>query len=312
MRHTKIVIAGIGGVGGYFGGWLAKHYENSNETEVCFVARGEHLKRIKSEGLKVIHGDTGFTARPRMTSDQPAEIGIADYIIVSCKSYDLEGLIHQLKPCVGEHTVILPLLNGVDSSDKIRNLLPGTLVADGCVYIVSRIQEPGVVINTGAFQKLFFGLDQQKEERLEHLSGLMKASGMEATLSETISAIVWEKFVFISPYATTTSAYDLCLGDIRSDESKFGVLQNLVKEIISVARAKSIDLPADIYEKTLVKLKALPHETTTSMHNDFKRNPQKTEYQSLTGYVIKEAEKFNLQVPVYTEMYQRLEQKSKG
>ena len=138
---VKIVIAGIGGIGGYFGGFLAKKYENSNDVEVCFVARGEHLNKIRENGLKVIHGQNEFIARAAIATDNANEIGIADYILICTKSYDLDATIKQLKPCIAENTILLPLLNGVESVERIKKILPGTTVLEGCVYIVSSVKE---------------------------------------------------------------------------------------------------------------------------------------------------------------------------
>ena len=89
-------IYGIGGVGGYFGGLLAKQFSESNEIEIYFLARGENLKQIQKNGLKVIKGDTQFIVKPKLATDNANEIGIADYIILCTKSYDLEKTIEQL------------------------------------------------------------------------------------------------------------------------------------------------------------------------------------------------------------------------
>jgi 2-dehydropantoate 2-reductase len=86
MTKTKIIIAGIGGVGGYFGGLLANHFYNNENVEISFVARGEHLKEIQKNGLKVIKGENEFIAKPHIATDNPAEIGIANFIIITTKS----------------------------------------------------------------------------------------------------------------------------------------------------------------------------------------------------------------------------------
>ena len=166
MTKTKIIIAGIGGVGGYFGGLLANcFYENEN-VEIIFFARGRHLKEIQNNGLKVIKGDSEFIARPALATDNPAETGIADYIIVATKSYDLETVVRQLLPCINQDTIVLPLLNGVDSKERIKNILPGNIVLDGCAYIVSRLKQAGVIENSGNIQTLYFGLDNFVNDRL--------------------------------------------------------------------------------------------------------------------------------------------------
>ena len=154
MTKTKIIIAGIGGVGGYFGGLLAKHFYENENVEINFIARGQHLKEIQKSGLKVIKGKNEFIAKPNIATENPKEIGTADLIIISTKSYDLDTVIQQLRPCINKDTIILPLLNGVDSRDKIKNIYPDNLILDGCVYIVSRLKQAGVIENRGNIQTL--------------------------------------------------------------------------------------------------------------------------------------------------------------
>jgi 2-dehydropantoate 2-reductase len=305
MKKTKLVIAGIGGVGGYFGGLLAKHFYNSEETEIYFMARGAHLKQIQSGGLKVIKGKEEFVAKPKLATDNPEEIGIADVVIVCTKSYDLEATVKQLSPCINKDTIILPLLNGVDSRERMKKILPENVVLDGCVYIVSRLKQPGVIENQGTIQKLYFGLDGVTNKKLEQLENLFTEAGIEASDSQYISTIIWEKFIFISPTATATSYFDSSIGEILADPEKLNLLKALIEEVKMVAHAKRIPFAEDITEKTLNRLKSLPYETTSSMHTDFLNQKPVTELQSLTGYVVEEARKNKLSTPMYDKTYSK-------
>lgn len=307
---TKIIIAGIGGVGGYFGGLLAKHFWDKEHVEISFFVRGEHLKEIKNNGLKVIKGDSEFIAKPTLATDNPSEIGVADFIILATKSYDLETIIQQLQPCINQDTIILPLLNGVDSKERIKNILPNNIVLDGCVYIVSRLKQVGVIENIGNIQTLYFGLDNFVNDRLLLLENLFKEANIEASLSKNISTIIWEKFIFISPTATATSYFDKCIGELIADSEKLTTIATLIEEVKQLAKAKQIVISEDITEKTLNKLKALPFETTSSMHSDFKNNKPTNELNSLTGYVISEGRKYNLETPTYTNIFAELKKKS--
>jgi len=306
MTKTKIIIAGIGGVGGYFGGLLAKRFYEDDNVEISFLARGQHLEEIQRGGLKVIKGEEQFIAKPKLATDNPAAIGIADFIILSTKSYDLETVMQQLKPCIGQDTVILPLLNGVDSRERIKRVFPNNLVLDGCVYIVSRLKQAGIVENSGNIQSLYFGLDNFTSDKLGLLERLFKEANIEATLSQNISTIIWEKFIFISPTATATTYYDKCIGDILSDEESLNTTRALIEEVKQVAQANHVQVSEDITEKTVNKLKALPYESTSSMHSDFKSKKPNNELQSLTGFVINEGRKFNIATPTYSRAYAHL------
>jgi 2-dehydropantoate 2-reductase len=140
LNKTRIVIVGIGGVGGYFGGLLSKRYANGNDVEVVFVARGEHLSEIQNKGLTVINGKESFVTKPHLATDDYSKIGVADYIIICTKSYDLKQTIGQIKPLISHNTILLPLSNGVSASDEILEILPQAKVLKGCAFIVSKIK----------------------------------------------------------------------------------------------------------------------------------------------------------------------------
>ncbi|MES2780786.1 MAG: 2-dehydropantoate 2-reductase [Bacteroidota bacterium] len=307
---TKIIIAGIGGVGGYFGGLLAKHFEANEDVEINFVARGKHLTEIKTNGLKVIKGDSEFIARPRLATDNPSEMGIADVIIIATKSYGLEAMIEQLKPCINKDTILLPLLNGVDSKERIEHILPDNIVLGGCVYIVSRLKQAGVIENVGNIETLYFGLDNVENERLRSLENLFKEASIQASLSKNISTIIWEKFIFISPTATATTYFNNCIGELITDSEKLKTAMALIEEVKQIAKAKQIGIPEEITEKTLNKLRAMPFEATSSMHSDFKNNKPANELESLTGYVVNEGRKYSIETPVYIKTYGELKKKS--
>ncbi len=310
MKKTTVIIAGIGGVGGYFGGLLARHYTDNDQVEINFLARGQHLKAIQSEGLKVIEPGREWTAKPKLATDNPTEIGRADLIIIATKSYDLESVIRQLKPCITKNTVLLPLLNGVDSKDRIKAIYPENLVLDGCVYIVSRLKKTGVIENSGNIQQLHFGQDQAPNDELLMIEKLLKAAGIDAKLSERSTAVIWEKFIFLSPIATATSFYDQCIGELISDPEKLNTIVSLIEEVKQLAQAKQVLLSDAITEKTIQTLKSLPFETTSSMHSDFKNKKSVTELQSLTEYVVEEGRKYGLEMPVYHQLCVALNKKS--
>ncbi|MFK7923492.1 MAG: ketopantoate reductase family protein [Bacteroidia bacterium] len=308
MNKTKIIIAGIGGVGGYFGGLLAHHWEDDQAVEIHFLARGEHLKQIKAQGLKVIKGDESFVARPTSATDNPADIGKVDFVIVCTKTYDLESVIEQLRPNIDDQTIVLPLLNGVNNQAVIQNLLPNNLVLQGCVYIVSRLKQAGMVENSGNIQKLFFGLDGYADKRLDWLEKLLKAASIEAHYSATISTVIWEKFIFLSSIATATAYYDQSIGPLLAEPIHRQTLMSLIEEVIQLAKAKGVVIAPDIKEKTSSFLEGLPFDTTSSMHSDFQAKKHKNELETLTAYVVKEGRKHKIETASYHIAYQRLSQ----
>ncbi len=306
MKKTKILVAGIGGVGGYFGGLLARHYVQHEQVQVYFLARGTHLQAIRQNGLTVIGRNGEFIAHPFLATDNAAETGTADMILVCSKSYHLETLVPQLAPCIGPNTVIIPFLNGAGSKEKIEQLLPNATVANGCVYIVSRLKDAGIVENTGNVQQMFFGLNNEQNQQLLLFEQLARDAGIEATCSGRITEIVWEKFIFISPTATATSFFDKTIGELLASNECVQQLTALIEEVKQLALVKQIPVPGNITETVLNKLRALPAAATSSMHSDFRNEHPQTELSTLTGYVLSEADRYGLLLPVYQKMYEVL------
>lgn len=300
----KIVVAGIGGVGGYFGGLLAKFYQQSDAIEIVFIARGAHLQHIQKHGLKVIKGDESFIAHPHLATADVNEIGKADYLIISTKNYDLTALLPQLLPCVGPQTILVPLLNGVAGVEEISEFFPNNLVVAGCAYIVAAIQSPGVIENMGTIQKVFFGLNNQENEKLSLLENILKQAGIEATFSKQISTVVWEKFIFLASIATATSYFNQSVGLLLTQHQT--ALIQLINEVTALAIKKGITISDDIVQKALAHYQALPFDATSSMHRDYLQHKPKTEVDSLTGYVVDEGEKLGTDTPLFKEAYEGL------
>src|SRR5271157_1342636 len=105
----KIAIMGTGGVGGYYGGLLAKAGK-----DVTFIARGAHLQVIRKHGLQInsVHGD--FQVSKAKATDKPMDVGPVDLIIFATKTYQTDEAANAIKPMVGKDTVVVPLQNGVD------------------------------------------------------------------------------------------------------------------------------------------------------------------------------------------------------
>jgi 2-dehydropantoate 2-reductase len=201
------------------------------------------------------------------------------------------------------------LLNGVDSKEKVQEILPKNTILDGCVYIVSRLKQAGVIENIGNIQTLYFGLDNFTSKQLEHFEYIFKSANIEVTLSQNISSIIWEKFIFISPTATATTYFDKSIGEVVT-ENHIEIITDLINEVKQIAKAKNIVIAENIMEMTINKLKALPFDTTSSMHTDFKSKKQFNELQSLTEYVIDQGKKYKIETPTYIKTYNKLKLKS--
>lgn len=300
---VRIAISGIGAVGGYYGGLLARQYQNSPDVEVYFISRGENMKVIKERGLEIRTPDSSFVVHPKQITDRPEEIGEVDFLLCCTKSYDLKANLEHLTPVIGEKTVVVPFLNGADITEQIEVLLPAHEIWQGCVYIGARLVEPGVVSKYSAKERLFFGSTKGNEARQKQLLDLLVIAGINAFNPQEITQRIWKKFFMISTAATITSYYDKPIDEVIKDN--YDTFKALCIELKTVASVKGIVFDNDIIESTLETQKMMPPGSITSMHHDFKQG-KSTELENLTGYVVREARNLNVATPTYDEMYEKL------
>lgn len=302
---TRIGILGLGGVGGYFGGLLAKAYAKSNTIEIVWIARGETQKAISQNGLKIILDESEMTVFPNLVANDPEVIGKLDYLICATKTYDIENSFGSIKSSISPSTIILPLYNGVDASERIQTMFPENNVLQGCVYVVSMIVSPGVIRKIGPFEKLFFGSKTAPISKLNELQTIFENAGIESYLVDSIEETVWEKFIFISALASATSYLNQNIGAILNNPANKKVYVSLLNEIAAVAAAKGLAMPKDIVAQTIVKLEKSPQDATSSMHRDLLAG-RNTEVASLTKYVVNEGLKYGVETPMYQMILDKL------
>ena len=308
QKKYRIAILGIGGVGGFIGGKLAAAYSGSADMEIIFIARGNNAVAIKKSGLKLLTAAGEIIAKPDIIADDALSIGKIDLLICCTKTYDLENSVRAISACITPDTIILPLLNGVDSTEKLQLLLPDAKVLQGCIYLVSKLTAPGIVQQRGEFYSLHFGGIKSLAAEMHKLLELFTNANITAILDDNINEKIWSKFAFISPVATYTSAYDISIGKILESEEHTTAIKKLMTELLTLAKTQHIDLPVDTIEKNLLTMGKLPYEATSSMQADFANN-KPTELKTLTGSVVRKATEQGVALDTYAEMYQLLQER---
>ncbi len=301
----RIAVIGMGGVGGFVGGKLAARFQGSDKVEIIFIARGANLEAIRVNGLKLVTGETEMIVYPDIVTDTPQGLGPIDLILCCTKTYHLEESVRSFAHNITAETLILPLFNGVDHAQKIRDIFPEATVLDGCIYIVSKLLSPGVIKQSGNFYSLHFGSSTLSSERSSFLDKLFSDADIPAVNEKDIEQRLWNKFLFISPIATYTTALNISIGRILESPEHSSALKELMAEIILLAQKKGISLPADTIAANFEVMAKLPYEATSSMQHDF-TNGRQTEVEALTGYIVREARQFDLSLKKYETFYQQL------
>jgi 2-dehydropantoate 2-reductase len=272
---------------------------------VVFIARGRHLAAVKEGGLhlRTVEGDSKVI--PDLATDDPAVAGTCDLVLFCVKEYALKEAASAITPLLGDSTVILPLLNGVDIAERLRAILPRGTVLSGCVYISSFIEAPGMVRQVGGSCQLFFGPDDGIAEPFRPLEGLLKEAAIKAELTDRIGEHLWTKYLFVSPMAGVTSLTAKPFGAVMADEKGRAMARELMEEIARLARAKGIILPADSVDTALAKVARFPYETKSSMQLDYEKGGL-TEIDLFIGYAVRLGRSLGISVPCHEELYAAL------
>jgi 2-dehydropantoate 2-reductase len=139
----RIAIMGSGGLGGYFGARLC-----NSEAEVHFIARGRHLDVMRADGLRIEGPEPMHIPRVNAT-DNPAEVGIVDFVLLCVKLWDTEAALQQIRPMVGPGTAIISFQNGVLKDQTLRAAYEVSNIMGGVAYVATTIDRPGVICQTG-------------------------------------------------------------------------------------------------------------------------------------------------------------------
>lgn len=297
----RIVVFGTGGVGGYFGGRLAQAGE-----DVTFIARGEHLRAIEANGLKVDSPEGDFIIYPATATDNVDEVGTTELVILGVKAWQVPEAARAIKSIVGANTTVLPLQNGVDAVPQLVEELGSNSVVGGLCRIVSFVVEPGHIRHAGFAPSIIVGeLDNRRTERIDKIEQVFKHAGLDTTIAADIQVALWTKFLFIASFSGVGALANAPAGVLRSDPKWRGLMLGAMKEIYALAHTRGVKLPSDSVDKVMAAVDGLPADATSSMHRDIAAG-KPSELESQNGAVVRMAHDSGVEVPTHTLIYQKL------
>lgn len=294
----KVAVYGAGGVGGYFGGRLAR-----SGVDVAFIARGSHLAALRSGGLRVrsIHGD--FSVEPVRATADPGDPGPVDYVLVTVKSYHTAQVAAGLQPLLHADTAVVSLQNGVGNEEQLAAAAGPERVVGGAAYIFSVVSEPGVIQHTAGPASIVAGEWRGgHSDRVARLVKACLAAGITAEESADIRAALWTKFAFICAQAATTAAIRLPIGEIRAAPASRELFLRLATEVCEVAEAEGVELPADLPGRHLAFAGTLEHGSYSSLYHDLSQG-HPMELEALLGEVTRRGERAGVATPMSQALY---------
>jgi 2-dehydropantoate 2-reductase len=280
----SFAILGPGGVGGFLAAALARA-----GNDVTVVAREETAEAIVRDGIRVSSVRLGdFEARPAAVSSLS---GPVDALLVATKSVGLEpalGRVTGLDP-----QIVLPLLNGLDHLDLLREHYGARAVA-GSIRIESTRVATGEIEQTSAFLRIDMASgDPAMRGALEDLARALDGAGVPARVMDSEAQAMWGKLVRLNALACTTSAWDLPLGEIRSDPERRSALESCVREAVEVAKAEGAAVSV---EATMRELDDAHAELRTSMQRDIAAG-REPELDAIPGSVLRAAARHGRECP---------------
>ena len=298
----RVAVFGAGAVGSYFGGRLAQAGE-----DVVFIARGEHLRAMRDHGLRVdsIKGD--FVLESVEATDDPAQVGLVDLIFVCVKAWQIEEAIQAMRPMIGPQTLVISLQNGVEAPSQLSAGLGKEYVLGGLCVIIAYIVEPGHISHAGADPYIRFGeLDNSLSERVEKLrQAFDRTSGLTVEIPPDINAAMWQKFIFITAISGVGAVTRVPVGAVRGQPGTRQMLEQTIREIYDVARARNIDLPESVKDKTMEFIDRMPPEATVSMQRDI-MDGRPSELETQSGAVVRLGKEAGVETPVNSFIYHSL------
>ncbi len=294
----KIAIIGTGGVGGYFGAKLAQA-----GFDVTFLARGEHLKAIRKNGLTVhsILGD--FHLNNLKTTDTISEIGPSDLILIGVKAWQIKEIGDELKTIVHSDSVVMPLQNGVLAVEELNKSISLSNIVGGLCRIISKIESPGVIRHFGITPTIVFGeIDKSPSQRTQQLKDLFTEAGIQSQVSNDIDADLWKKFISICVsglLAVTKTTY----GELRELKETRQMMIDLLAEGYALSQKIGINIEPDFVAKSVSFIDSFPPGTTSSLTRDvWEGRPSEIDYQN--GTIVRLSEQYGVDTPVNKFVYQ--------
>ena len=279
----KICIYGAGAIGGYLGVQLSLA-----GADVSLVARGAHLAAMKADGLKLLIDGEERVAYPRCT-DNPAELGVQDVVIICLKAHSIAGVIDAMQPLLGPKTRIVTAVNGIPywyfykhgnacEGATLESIDPGGRQwkelgperAIGCVvYPATEIEAPGVIRHIYGDRFPLGEPSGEITEDVQALSALFEKAGLKAPVLENIRDEIWLKLwgnVSFNPISALTHA---TLDVLCSDPGTRAVTRSMMVEAQQIAETFGVKFRVDVDRRIEGGRKVGAHKT--SMLQDLER-----------------------------------------
>ena len=290
MNSPRILVLGAGSIGGYFGGRLAEA-----GVDVTFLVRDARQKKLERDGLRIEspYGNALLRVKTALAGDIGENY---DFVIVTCKAYDLSDAIDAISAGVGTSTAILPLLNGVAHMDILNDRFGKNRVLGGTAKIQANVSPDGTVWHLNDWRFLTFGEQHGVvSKRVSLLSDLF--SRTKGVVNEAVPDIMqrmWEKLVHLSTSATMTCLMRANVGEIVRTPDGSRLFLELLDDISRISSLSGHQPSAEFTKNYRQVFSDASSAYATSMLRDMERRGR-TEVDHVIGFVLSRARSLGLE-----------------
>lgn len=293
--NLQITLIGAGALGSFFAACFA-----SRGIKVGLVARGGRLERIRREGISFDAGDAIRPVAVPVSADCTA-FPDPQLIILCTKTLDLADALRMIKPVVMPATGIVTLQNGVEAPDQAAAAFPDASIIAARVHGFFQMDGDGVR-HVGVEPSMAMGVwNGPPSPALSQLAACLDHIALSHTQPADIRRALWEKFLLADAIGGVGLALGVNAGQIRHHPQGLPMLEAAMQEIIAVAAAKGIFLGDDCAARTLDFIAGFPGDATSSFQRDVEAG-RPSEYDHLTGAVLRFADAEQIAVPVHREI----------
>jgi len=294
----KTAIIGAGALGATYGSLLYA----ADPLSVCFIASGERYERLKRNGVTV-----NGTLFP-VSVTKPEQASPADLLIVAVKHHHLDQAILEMQHAVGGDTLILSVMNGIDSEERIGTVYGMDKVIYGLTLGIDAVRDDTTVRYTSLGKVLFGEIRNQiPSERVKRISQLFNRAKIANDVPKDMLRALWFKFMINVGVNQVSAVMGMTYGEIRNSSEAKRLMESAMLEVIQIAQSLQINLSEKDLTEWYTVLSTLGADSKTSMLQDVEAG-RKTEVEMLAGTVIRLGAKQGIPTPVNRWLCDKLRQ----
>jgi 2-dehydropantoate 2-reductase len=296
LSIEKIAIIGAGALGATYGSIL----HEMDPASVYFIANGGRYEKLKSYGV-VVNG-THYA----ISVVRPEEATPVDLLIVAVKHHHLDQAISEMVKVVGSHTIILSVMNGINSEERIGTVYGMDKVVYGLALGIDAVREEKFV-NYQNQGRIFFGEEKNTVAtvRIQRIRALFDRAGIAYMIPPDMIRSLWFKFMINVGANQASAVLRSSYGTLRSSTDARELMDSAMLEVIAIARAMKVDLSEKDIKEWYRILESLNPAGKTSMLQDVEAG-RKTEVEMLAGVVIELGGRHGVPTPVNQKLFDEL------